>query len=162
MYWAVVNRSSPRRPLAADLLLCTANGRDPQERMHMRMDGYGKASLAAAALLLLGSVGMSQSAAGSKPEPHNQASVQQSGGGARNSKPAAPIYKDNHNTGTNPLYESKDATVRRKKPGGSQVQYKDHEDMMTRYRPGNNKTTAVKSSTPQGGTSRQGATPPPQ
>jgi hypothetical protein len=64
--------------------------------------------------------------------------------GAQSSKPAAPVEKEDHASGKNPLQEGKDATVRRRRSRGSQVQYTDREDMPTRYRPGNNKTTAVK------------------
>lgn len=57
-----------------------------------------------------------------------------------------PMYKDNKSTGSNPLYESKDKLAA---PGSSHdtVEYKDSEDMTTRYRPGNNKTSNSKPST---------------
>ncbi|MEO6805734.1 MAG: hypothetical protein ABI286_07300 [Edaphobacter sp.] len=48
-----------------------------------------------------------------------------------------------HNTGENPLFESKGKTDLKQNAGASNVQpYKDPEDMTTRYRPGNNKTAS--------------------
>ena len=59
-----------------------------------------------------------------------------------------PMYKDNTSAGNNPLYESKDKQAA-PNPGSSHetVEYKDPEDMTTRYRPGNNKTSRIKPST---------------
>ncbi|MGH9615431.1 MAG: hypothetical protein ACRD28_01735 [Acidobacteriaceae bacterium] len=49
---------------------------------------------------------------------------------------------DDKTTGVNPLYESKDKMNSKPNTGASKVEpYKDGEDMTTRYRPGNNKTT---------------------
>ncbi len=58
------------------------------------------------------------------------------------------MYKDNKSTGSNPLYESKEKQAA-PNPGASHeiVEYKDGEDMTTRYRPGNNKTSKIKPST---------------
>ncbi|MGH9596455.1 MAG: hypothetical protein ACRD3K_06625 [Edaphobacter sp.] len=48
-----------------------------------------------------------------------------------------------HNTGENPLFESKGKAAPKQNTGSSNVQpYKDSEDMTTRYRPGNNKMTS--------------------
>jgi hypothetical protein len=59
-----------------------------------------------------------------------------------------PFYEDNSHQGTNPLFEGrdKDAAAAAPKPSNQAhshetVEYKDPEDMTTRYRPGNNKTT---------------------
>jgi len=53
-----------------------------------------------------------------------------------------PLYKDGGKSGNNPLYEGKDAANSKPGTGASNAQpYKDPEDMTTRYRPGNNKTT---------------------
>ncbi len=79
-------------------------------------------------------------------------------GGKMGSASSNPLYKDSGTAGTNPLYESKDKQAAASKPATSHetVEYKDGEDMTTRYRPGNNKTSKVK---PETGT---GATPPSQ
>jgi hypothetical protein len=45
------------------------------------------------------------------------------------------------NSGVNPMYQSKDKANIKPNSGASTVEYKDPEDMTTRYRPGNNKTT---------------------
>jgi hypothetical protein len=53
-----------------------------------------------------------------------------------------PLYKDGGKSGNNPLYEGKDAANSKPGTGASNAQpYKDSEDMTTRYRPENNKTT---------------------
>lgn len=58
-----------------------------------------------------------------------------------------PLYESNGNSGQNPLYEGKDKTAIQPGTKASNVQaYKDPEDMTTRYRPGNNKTTKTASS----------------
>jgi hypothetical protein len=71
-----------------------------------------------------------------------------------------PMYKENKNQGTNPLYErsvedndparhhpTENKTTQVQPPANNAshetVEYKDPEDMTTRYRPGNNKTTKV-------------------
>ena len=55
-----------------------------------------------------------------------------------------PLYKDGGKSGNNPLYEGKDAANSKPGTGASNAQpYKDPEDMTTRYRPGNNKTTTA-------------------
>jgi hypothetical protein len=54
-----------------------------------------------------------------------------------------PLYEDK-GSGTNPLYEGHDAMAKGKGSHGV-VQYKEPEDMTTRYRPGNNKTTKTQS-----------------
>jgi hypothetical protein len=45
------------------------------------------------------------------------------------------------NSGVNPVYESKDKANLKPNAETAPAQYKDPEDMTTRYRPGNNKTT---------------------
>lgn len=66
-----------------------------------------------------------------------------------------PLYKDNASAGNNPLYESNDKqSAPRPSAGHDTVEHKDGEDMNTRYRPGNNKTSKVKA------TSGTGTTPP--
>ena len=67
-------------------------------------------------------------------------------GGQMKNASTNPMYKDNKNSGNNPLYESKDKQAA---PSSSHetVEYKDGEDMTTRYRPGNNKTSKIKPST---------------
>ena len=69
-------------------------------------------------------------------------------GGQMQNASTNPLYKDNKSAGTNPLYESKDKQAA-PKPGTNHevVEYKDPEDMTTRYRPGNNKTSKIKPAT---------------
>jgi hypothetical protein len=58
-----------------------------------------------------------------------------------------PLYQDNGNQGTNPLFEKDKSAVKPGTTGTStgtngkpkSVEYKDPEDQTTRYRPGNNK-----------------------
>jgi hypothetical protein len=63
---------------------------------------------------------------------------------AVNPKGGANAASQSRNTsGENPLYESRDKAVPKKNTRTSDLQpYKDPEDMTTRYRPGNNKTSA--------------------
>jgi hypothetical protein len=86
------------------------------------------------------------------PEPPTDAKSDQTQKASSN-----PLYKDKGVAGTNPLYEAKDKQAA-PKPSTSHetVEYKDPEDMTTRYRPGNNKTSKVKP------TSSTGTTPPSQ
>ena len=65
--------------------------------------------------------------------------------GAKNGAQSNPMYKDTGMAGTNPLNESKDkaAVNPAPKPHEETVEYKDPEDMTTRYRPGNNKTSKI-------------------
>jgi len=144
----------------------------------MKMKWYGNAGLAAGIFLLLGTVAMAQStaahpgkaacsppagsqqtAAKSMGSAHATESLSTSkGNGAQNSKTAAPYFKDNENSGSMPQSEAKNKAAGPKKPGVSATtQYKDPEDMTTRYRPGNNKTAKVGNSKPE-----SSATPPPQ
>lgn len=63
---------------------------------------------------------------------------------AKGSKQSNPMYKENGNSGENPLFEQKDSVAPKPKSGASpSVQYKDPEDMTTRYRPGNDKTSKI-------------------
>ena len=53
-----------------------------------------------------------------------------------------PLYEDSGKSGSNPMYESgKQAIAKPNSSASGVVEYKDGEDMTTRYRPGNNKTT---------------------
>lgn len=84
----------------------------------------------------------------SKPTQQNEEKM--------NGAQSNPMYKDSGTKGENPLYEGKDK-IAAPTAGASHdvVEYKDPEDMTTRYRPGNNKTTRAtdkcpkKSSAPQ-------------
>ncbi len=69
-------------------------------------------------------------------------------GGQMQNASTNPMYKDNKSEGSNPLYESKGKQAA-PAAGASHdvVEYKDPEDMTTRYRPGNNKTSKIKPST---------------
>ena len=61
-------------------------------------------------------------------------------------------------SGVNPLYESKDKANLKPDTGASSAQsYKDPEDMTTRYRPGNNKTTRSNSAAPASGAASNSA-----
>lgn len=74
--------------------------------------------------------------------------------GSGNEKAASnPLYKDNGTAGTNPLYQGKDKTAATPQAATTDhshetVEYKDPEDMTTRYRPGNNKTTRLNKPAP--------------
>jgi hypothetical protein len=64
-----------------------------------------------------------------------------------------PMYKSSGQSGENPLHESKDKTLAPPNTGAPRaVQYKDPEDMTTRYRPGNNKAAPKLSRTQSSGT----------
>ena len=68
--------------------------------------------------------------------------------GSMQSVSANPLYKDSSNQGNNPLYEPKDKQAAPSSGAGHDVvEYKDGEDMTTRYRPGNNKTSKAKPAT---------------
>jgi hypothetical protein len=59
-----------------------------------------------------------------------------------------PLYKGNESAGANPLYQSKEKQAAPGSAGSTHVvEYKDGEDMTTRYRPGNNKTSKIKPTT---------------
>ncbi len=65
---------------------------------------------------------------------------------------------DGGKSGVNPLFESKDKSVAKPTaPASATPPSKATEDMTTRYRPGNNKTTTINPAKPQ-----SGKTPPPQ
>ena len=75
-----------------------------------------------------------------------------------------PIYKDNTNQGTNQLYQGKDKNAAAPAPSKGvdglehsheTVEYKDPEDMTTRYRPGNNKTTKSNKPAPSSASSNK-------
>jgi hypothetical protein len=69
-------------------------------------------------------------------------------GGQMQDATTNPMYKGNQNAGNNPLYESKDRPAALNRSASHEVvEYKDPEDMTTRYRPGNNKTSKLKPTT---------------
>ena len=69
-------------------------------------------------------------------------------GGQMENASTNPLYKPSQNSGSNPLYQSKDKQAAAASGGTHDVvEYKDPEDMTTRYRPGNNKTSKIKPST---------------
>ncbi len=125
----------------------------------MKLSPYLSTSLAAGAFLLASSFALAQTTSAARNmHPRDAASGQSSGRQARSgSAPgtAAQGMAVDHaggngvrraagdkTTGVNPLYESKDKANLKPNAGASNVQpYKDGEDMTTRYRPGNNKTT---------------------
>jgi len=135
----------------------------------MKMRSYGNTILFAGAFLLIGSLAVAQTPTPPKKNPARQASGGPAAPGAaksmgsahateslsastpsasaenaKDSKQSNPMYKENGNSGENPLFEGKDSVAPKPKSGASPtVQYKDPEDMTTRYRPGNNKTSRV-------------------
>jgi hypothetical protein len=147
----------------------------------MKNHSYAHSALVSAAFLLLTSLTLAQTKPASKPEHPHDASGGQPVAGQNKPAPAhsnaksmgsahatesltAPKSKGNakpqneadHNSGVNPLFEAKDKTAARPSKGTPTVEYKDPEDMTTRYRPGNNKTTKIESKP------KSSATPPPQ
>jgi hypothetical protein len=142
-------------------------------RENMKATTRTTGGLAILALMLTGSMANAQTGNKKSANPPaspaatdsaaNQKKAKSTGGmqGAQSN----PMYKDNKNEGTNPLYgrtvddsdpsrhhpsENKTTIVQ---PPANNVshetaEYKDPEDMTTRYRPGNNKTT--KTVTPVG------------
>jgi hypothetical protein len=148
----------------------------------MKNHSYAYSGLATAAFLLLASLTLAQTTPGSKPEHPRDASGAQPAAG-QNQPAAAPQPNSksmgsahatesltapkpkgkakqqntaDHRSGENPLFETKDKTAAKPSKGTSTVEYKDPEDMTTRYRPGNNKTTRIESKSPSS------AAPPPQ
>jgi len=82
-----------------------------------------------------------------KQEAENKAAGQNKMSSAQNN----PMYKDSGKSGANPLYEGKDKAAAAPAPKSHEtVEYKDGEDMTTRYRPGNNKTTRTSNPKPAG------------
>ncbi len=133
----------------------------------MKLSTYLGPCLTAGTFLLAGTLALAQTSSAARgAHPRDTASGQSSGrlaqssqvsgiavdhaggngvarmAGAHNSS-SNPQAAQNNNSGENPLYESKDKANLKPKAGGSDVvEYKDGEDMTTRYRPGNNKKTA--------------------
>ncbi len=69
-------------------------------------------------------------------------------GGQMQNASTNPMYKDTKSAGNNSLYEAKDKQAASNLSAPHEVvEYKDPEDMTTRYRPGNNKTSKIKTST---------------
>lgn len=66
-----------------------------------------------------------------------------------------PLYEDSGKSGTNPMYEGKGQANVKPGTGTTAVEYKDPEDMTTRYRPGNNKTTSSAATQGAGATQQQ-------
>ncbi len=79
----------------------------------------------------------------------------QASGDAKSAAQSNPMYKGSGNAGENPLYQGKDKAAAKGGSSHETVEYKDPEDMTTRYRPGNNKTTRIAES----GKQKSGATP---
>ncbi len=127
----------------------------------MKLSLFPNTSLAAGAFLLASSFLLAQTTwAAGNMHPHHAASGQSSGqsgqagiavdhaggngvqrmAGTHNASGNSQAVQ-NKNSGENPLYESKGKANLKSNAGTSNVEYKDPEDMTTRYRPGNNKTT---------------------
>jgi hypothetical protein len=67
-----------------------------------------------------------------------------------------PLHESHGSSGQNPLYEPKDKAAAKPGRGTTEAQpYKDPEDMTTRYRPGNNKTTRTPNNTATQGAGSQ-------
>jgi len=136
------------------------------ERSIMKYHSHAISGLAASAFLLMAAFALAQTTPGSKPEHPRDASGTQTtddqnqpvpthsnsksmGSAHATESLTAPKSKGNakpkdtsdRGAGENPLYESKDKTAAKSNTKTSTVEYKDPEDMTTRYRPGNNKTT---------------------
>lgn len=135
----------------------------------MKMRSHDKIALFAGALLLIGSLAVAQTPVASGKNAPHQASAGPStpdsaksmgsahateslaaqaptgsDGNKKDSKQSYPMYKENKNTGENPLFEEKSSLAHKPSSSGTAtVQYKDPEDMTTRYRPGNNKTSKI-------------------
>ncbi|MGB6974446.1 MAG: hypothetical protein WBD67_07170 [Terracidiphilus sp.] len=131
----------------------------------MKRNLYLTATLAAGAFLIFATMAAAKSKPASKSAAPPKAAAAQSS-----------IQKDHHGqtpgiavdhaggntpkakpkSGENPLFESKDKTAVKNKPAAKNgaaspaVEYKDPEDMTTRYRPGNNKTKAASKKTKKG------------
>ena len=110
----------------------------------MKLPLYLSTSFAAGAFLLASSYPLAQTTRrAANMHPHNAASGQPSGQQAQpgnNNSSVNPLAEQHGNSGVNPLYESKGKANLKSNAGTSNVEYKDPEDMTTRYRPGNNKT----------------------
>jgi hypothetical protein len=147
----------------------------------MKYHSHALSGLAASAFLLIAAFTLAQATPGSKPEHPRDASVVQPVADQNQPAPAHSNSKSmgsahatesltttnpkgnakpqdtaGHRSGENPLYESKDKTAAKPKSKTPTVEYKDPEDMTTRYRPGNNKTTKTENKPPSS------TTPPPQ
>lgn len=101
---------------------------------------HSNSRLAAGALLLTGMwmIAPAASAAPARSAQHRQAGIAVDHAGGNGVRRADPGDKT---TGVNPMFEGKDKANLKPNAGASASQYKDPEDMTTRYRPGNNKTT---------------------
>ena len=111
----------------------------------MKFSLFPNTSLAAGAFLLASSFLLAQPTwAAGNMHSHRAANGQSSGlqaqPGTHNASGNSEAVQ-NKNSGVNPMYESKDKANLTRNAGTSNVEYKDPEDMTTRYRPGNNKTT---------------------
>lgn len=134
----------------------------------MRTSAKTTGGLAILVLMLTGAMANAQSAnkKSGNPPPSptaaDSAANQKKGKSTGNMQGAQsnPMYKENKTEGTNPLYErdsddndpsrhhpTENKSVKVQPPANNvsheTVEYKDPEDMTTRYRPGNNKTTKI-------------------
>ncbi|MEO7144131.1 MAG: hypothetical protein ABI165_11600 [Bryobacteraceae bacterium] len=141
--------------------------REVSERTLMKLSTYLGACLTAGTFLLAGTLALAQTSSAARgAHPRDAASGQSSGRMAQPSQASGiaidhaggngvarmagthnsssnPQAAQNNNSGENPLYEPKNNANLKPKAGGSDVvEYKDPEDMTTRYRPGNNKSAA--------------------
>ena len=139
----------------------------------MKLPPYLSTSFAAGAFLLAGSFALAQTTSAARNmHPRDAASGQSSGRPAESgSTPGMAVdhaggngvrRADTGKSGDNPLYEGKGKANLKPGAGSSAVPYKDPEDMTTRYRPGNNKTTRnanaqgeTAGQSPQGGAQRK-------
>jgi hypothetical protein len=117
----------------------------------MKNHSYVHSGLAAAAMLLMAAFTAAQTTPASKTEhPRNAASGQ------------TASVKNQHTTAQSSsksmgsAHATESLTAPKPKAKTPAVEYKDPEDMTTRYRPGNNKTTKIN------GKSQNSTTPPPQ
>jgi hypothetical protein len=126
---------------------------------------YARIGSAAAALLVVGALALAQSKPASKTAKPDHTASKKSAGTPNPSGTAKGIAVDHAggngvrrmdrgSSGENPLYEPKGKSTSKSAAGASTTpQYKDPEDMTTRYRPGNNKTTTMSPAKPKSATS---------
>ncbi|HUX43979.1 MAG TPA: hypothetical protein VMV57_04435 [Terracidiphilus sp.] len=122
---------------------------------------YVRIGSAAGAILVVGALALAQSKPASKTAKPHHAASQQSAGVQNQSGHAKAIAVDHAggngvrsmdrgHSGDNSLQKSNGKAASKSARGASATpQYKDPEDMTTRYRPGNNKTTAKSPATPR-------------
>jgi len=119
----------------------------------MKKFQYLAIGVAAGSVLFAGAL-LAQSSKSKSTRPHESSKSQPAGlavddAGGNGVGRAAP---ESQRGGVNPLFESKDKANLKPGTGASSTQpRKDAEDMTTRYRPGNNKTTRSNSAAPASG-----------